>query len=532
MHLTGQNIIGYEMVAAGSGTFQAVNPATGASMTPMFFQATGEEVKAACDKAARAYDAYRIIAPEVKATFLELIAEEILAIGDPLLERGREETGLPPARLNGERNRTVNQIRLFAEVIREGSWINARIDRGHPERKPVPKPDVRQMLLPIGPVAVFGAGNFPLAISVAGSDTVSALGAGCPVIVKAHPRHPGTSELVGGAIMSAAQKTGMPDGVFSMVHGLDNAIGLSLVRHQAIAAVAFTGSLRGGKALWDAATRRSVPIPVYAEMGSTNPVFILPGALEERSGTIADGYIQSVALGVGQFCTNPGVVFGIRGAALDAFKQEVRRCAEQTQPATMLHTGIRIGYESGVEAIEKTARVHPVGTSSRPADRTREEAACRIFETDLETYEAHPHLAEEVFGPSSIIVQGENMVDLENAAEKLEGHLTATIHGTPEDLLRYERLVRTLEKKVGRLIFNGFPTGIEVCAAMFHGGPYPATTDSHYTSIGTASIYRFTRPVCYQNFPDSALPEELRDENTRQIWRLVDNKFSRDNDSI
>ena len=528
MEIKGKQFIGFETSAQSDLTYSAVNPATGQKILPSFFEATRDEIDAAAEKAKQVADQYRVQSPEKKAGFLEAIADGISTLGEPLLERAHKETGLPLSRLQGERNRTVNQIRLLAEVVREGSWINARIDRGDTNRQPFPKPDVRQMLMPIGPVVVFGASNFPLAISVAGSDTISALGAGCPVIVKAHPGHPGTSELVASVIISAAKKTGMPDGIFSLLHGSRHEVSLALVRHPSVAAVAFTGSLRGGRALWDAAAMRPNPIPVYAEMGSTNPVFILPSALKERSDQIADGYIQSVTLGVGQFCTNPGVVFGLRGERLQAFIRSAQLYARKTRPATMLHAGIKKAFDAGVGSFEKTERVNLIGTSEQDAEPGREEAACRIYETDLETYESNPHLAEEVFGPSSIIVKGEDKDALERIAERFEGHLTATIHGTEEDLIEYERLVTILERKVGRLIFNGFPTGIEVCAAMFHGGPYPATTDSHYTSIGTASIYRFARPICYQNFPDESLPEELRNTNTRHIWRMIDNEFTRD----
>lgn len=526
MTLHGNQFIAGERSAEGTATFTATNPSTSEPLSTAFHEATTAEVDRAIQAAEAVFNTYRQKSPEDIARFIEAIADEIQALGDALLDRTHAETGLPMGRMQYERGRTVSQARLFAEVVREGSWVNARIDTGDPSRTPSPKPDVRQMLIPIGPVVVFGASNFPMAISVAGSDTISALGAGCPVVVKAHPGHPGACEMVAEAIRTAAEKTGMPAGVFSMVHGVSHDVGMALVKHPHTKAVAFTGSLRGGRALFDAAAARPEPIPVYAEMGSTNPVFVLPGALQERSEAIAKGFIHSVGLGVGQFCTNPGLVIGMKKGGLPEFVDAVGTAVAETAPATMVHDGIRSAYEKGLARIGGTEGVTQVGTSTQAANSTRTEAATTIFATDVATFEANPHLSEEVFGPSSVIVQGETKEDLERIAANLEGHLTATIHGTDEDLATYRNLITILENKVGRLIFNGFPTGIEVCAAMHHGGPYPATTDGHYTSIGTASIYRFARPMCYQNFPDAALPEALRNKNTSGIWRLVNNEMT------
>lgn len=524
MDIHGNHLIAGHQVSSNGEAYQAINPSTGQAFGTSFREAESKHVDQAMKAAEASFDALRGASAEQRAVLLESIADEVLAIGDALLERTHAETGLPMGRLTGERGRAVNQMRLFADVIREGSWVNARIDKADPDRQPFPKPDVRTMLQPVGPIAVFGASNFPLAIGVAGTDTVAALGAGCPVVVKAHPAHPGTSELLSEAINKALAKCGLPAGAYSMLHGRGHEVGLALVRHAATKAVAFTGGLKGGRALFDAAAARPHPIPVYAEMGSTNPIFLLPGALKERGTDIAKGYLQSVNLGVGQFCTNPGVVLGLKGALLDKFTAESGAIAAETDPATMLHPGISSAFNNGVARIRNTEGVMVVGETAAAVDRNRTQASCTIFSTDIQTLRQQSHLMEEVFGPASIIVSCEAEADLESVANDLDGHLSATVHGTEEDLRDHAGLIRILEKKVGRIIFNGFPTGIEVCEAMHHGGPYPATTDAHYTSIGTAAILRFARPVCYQGFPDEALPAELRNENIRGIWRTVDRK--------
>jgi NADP-dependent aldehyde dehydrogenase len=462
------------------------------------------------------------------AAFLDAIAEELDAAGEDLIATAHAETGLPIARLQNERGRMVNGVRIFAQVARDGSWVSARIDRADPARKPAPKPDVRTMLTALGPVVVFGASNFPLAISVAGHDTISALAAGCPVVVKAHPAHPGTSELAGEAIARAAATSNVPPGVFSLVHGGGHEVGLALARHPAARAVAFTGSLGGGRALFDAAAGRPEPIPVYAEMGSINPVILLPGALASRADDIATAYIQSVTLGVGQFCTNPGLVLGVEGNALERFVAATARVAEAVPPATMLHAGIRDAFTRGAERLERTPGVEVVARSSAAADAQKTQAGCVIVTTTPDVLAAHPHVNEEVFGPASAIVRCRNRAELEHVVRGLAGHLTASVHGTPEDLAEYRDLIALLETKVGRIIFNGFGTGIEVCASMHHGGPYPSTTDPHFTSIGQAGIFRFARPICYQNFPPHVLPEALRDRNALGIWRLIDGQLTKD----
>ncbi len=525
MTITAEHFIAGQRSKAGTHRFSAQNPATSEALSPEFVEATLAELNQAVEAADAACEAFAAAPAEQVALLLESIAEEILALGDGLLERAVAETGLPLARLTGERGRTVNQAKLFASVVREGSWVDARIDHADPKREPLPKPDVRRLLAPIGTIGVFGASNFPLAISVAGTDTISALGARCPVVVKGHPAHPGTSELVAGAITRAVAKSGLPAGIFSMLQGASHEIGTALVEHPLIEAIAFTGSLKGGRALFDAAAKRTKPIPVYAEMGSTNPVFLLPGALKERADAIAQGYIGSVTMGVGQFCTNPGLVLGVEGPELESFRKAAAQAAQAAAPATMLNAGIAAAFEAGVK--RNSSFSHELSRSATPADPKKTQASCVIFSTDGANFEKHHQLAEEVFGPTSVIVGCKDRAELERIANHLEGHLTATIHGTPGDLLEHQWLVQKLQRKVGRIVFNGFPTGIEVCAAMHHGGPYPATSDGHFTSIGTASILRFARPVCYQGFPEAALPPELQDANPRKLLRLVDNQYTR-----
>jgi NADP-dependent aldehyde dehydrogenase len=416
---------------------------------------------------------------------------------------------------------------MFADLIREGSWVDARIDRAIPDRQPLPKPDIRRMLIPIGPVVVFGASNFPLAFSVAGGDTASAMAAGCPVILKAHPAHPGTSELVARAIVKAAAEAEMPAGVFSMLYDAGHEIGVALVKHPLTRAVGFTGSLRGGRALFDAAASRPDPIPVYAEMGSVNPVFILPGALRERAEAIAEGLKNSVLLGVGQFCTSPGLAVGLLDENFARFAETLGGLFAGAQPGTMLYPGILQGYEAGVKRLGALEGLKATQSRIEP-DAEKTEARPAVFSTNARTFARHHELGEEVFGPSTVVVSCNTREEMEQIARTLEGHLTATIHGAADDLRDYARLVSILENKVGRLIFNGYPTGVEVCASMQHGGPYPATTDSRSTSVGTAAIHRFARPVCYQNFPQEALPVELRNVNQRGLWRLVDNQLTKD----
>jgi len=521
--LNGKHLIGKEeLVTTAASNFQAINPATNQGIDTTFHDATPKEIDRSAQLAEKAFQPYRRKSPHERAKFLEAIAAEIEGLGDTLIQRCHEETALPAGRLQGERGRTCNQLRLFAELIREGSWVDARIDTAQPDRKPAPKPDVRSMLQALGPVAVFGASNFPLAFSVAGGDTASALAAGCPVIVKAHPAHPGTSELVGRAILEAAQKTGMPEGVFSLVQGQGIEVGSTLVKHPLIKAVGFTGSLRGGRALYDLAASRPEPIPVYAEMGSVNPIFILPGAMKDRHEAMAKGLAGSITLGVGQFCTNPGVVVAQKHDNVKHFLKQLDTSMEESPLDSMLTMSIREGFGKGVENLTAQSDV-ALHTKTSPSDYKPNQPEGYVFTAKAkDAVERTDVLFEEVFGPSTLFIEADSAAEMYALARKMDGQLTATIHGTPEDLEAHQELIDILERKVGRIVFNGFPTGVEVCHAMIHGGPYPATTAAGTTSVGTKAIERFARPVCYQDFPAASLPDELKNENPLNIWRLVD----------
>ena len=521
--LTGHQFLGAHTSAENPDTFQGINPATGESLPGDFHEATEAEVANACDLAAEAFQVYRQTSGNERAAFLERIAEEIEALGDALIQRAHAETALPLPRLTGERGRTTGQLRLFAQYVREGSWVDARIDTALPDRQPLPRPDMRQMLRPLGPVGIFGASNFPLAFSVAGGDTASALAAGCSIVVKAHPAHPGTSELVGQAISRAVDACGLPAGTFSMVQGRTVAVGMAIVQHPAIKAIGFTGSLRGGKAIFDAANQRPEPIPVYAEMGSTNPVFFLPEIVKQKGAALAQAYVSSVTLGVGQFCTNPGLVLLQQSEDTTQFLTQARAAVEQAAPAAMLTKGIQEAYTRGLGHLQGIAGVELVGQGT--ATEGFALGTPTLLTASAENFLSTTDLAEEVFGPSSVIVQADSREQLLDAARSLEGHLTATVHGTDDELADYADLLAILEQKVGRLIINGFPTGVEVSHAMQHGGPYPATTDSRSTSVGTNAIRRFARPVCFQGFPQRLLPAELQDGNPLTIWRLVDGSW-------
>ncbi|RYY71592.1 MAG: aldehyde dehydrogenase (NADP(+)) [Chitinophagaceae bacterium] len=521
---TVQHIIGFENSASGKEIFHSYNPSTEQNNAYVFSTITREEVNKAVEKAAIAFQLYRKKSGTEKGDFLNAIAEEILNAGDELITVCCDESGLPKARIEGERMRTVNQLKMFAALLKEGSWIDARIDTALPERTPLPRPDIRFMHIGIGPVAVFGASNFPLAFSVAGGDTASAFAAGCPVIVKAHPAHPATSALVGKAIQRAAINTGMPDGVFSLLFdkGIDG--GIQLVKHPLIKAVGFTGSFKAGKALFDEAARRPEPIPVYAEMGSTNPVFILPKAMKERGGQIAAGYSAAVTMGIGQFCTNPGML--IHQKTADDFTQSLKTEFEKMAGGVMLTPGILNAYNAGVQHRIATHGVEQLATSTSQAGTGNNWATPVLLKTDQNIFSKNDQLGEEVFGPTAIVVSVDSKEAMLDIAKNLHGHLTATVHGDSEELIAYKDLLDILEQKVGRLIINGFPTGVEVCNAMVHGGPFPSTTDSKTTSVGTAAIYRFTRPVCYQNMPQEMLPSALQNKNLLGIYRLVNGEHT------
>ncbi|WPR72086.1 aldehyde dehydrogenase (NADP(+)) [Flavobacterium sp. NG2] len=505
--------------------FYAFNPSNNQKLEGEFSNTTKEALNDVVAQAVTAFDSYRKKDKNSIADFLEKIGEEILNLGDALLERCHLETALPMARLQGERGRTVGQLKLFADFVREGSWVDAKIETAQPERSPLPKSDIRQMLVPIGPVAVFGASNFPLAFSVAGGDTASALAAGCPVIFKGHPAHPGTSAMVATAFEKAIEKCGMPKGTFALVQGNTNEFGANLVQHSAIKAVGFTGSFAGGKALFDLANARPEPIPVFAEMGSTNPVFILPEILKQKGRVIAAGMAVSIAQGVGQFCTNPGLAFVEKSEATSVFSTTLAQKINETAAGTMLTAGISKNYNKNIEntlALENVSLLAK-GQSSDLSNT----AQATVFKVSMQTYTENAVLAEENFGPSQVLVEANTKAEVLEAARNLEGHLTATIHGTPADFENYKELFSILELKVGRILVNGFPTGVEVCHAMVHGGPYPSTTAPQTTSVGTLAIKRFVRPVCYQDYPSFLLPEALKDENPYSIWRLVDGVFTK-----
>jgi 2,5-dioxopentanoate dehydrogenase len=525
MTLTGEMLIGRTRVRGTAGEFHAVNPATGETLPPAFGGGAPGTVAHACELAWSAFDIYRETALATRAAFLEAIAARVLDIGDELIERAMAETGLPRARIEGERGRTVGQLRLFAEVVREGSFVEARLDPRMPDRKPLPRSDLRQRHIALGPVAVFGASNFPLAFSVAGGDTASALAAGCPVIVKAHNAHLGTSELVGRAVQRAVADCNLPEGVFSLLFGSGTEIGAALVADPRIKAVGFTGSRFGGTALMKIAAQRHEPIPVYAEMSSINPVYLLPSALATRAAPIGKAFVASLTLGAGQFCTNPGLVLAIEGPGLDDFVAGAAAELSESSAATMLTKGIHSAFESGIERLAAHAGVITLARGKGSAGINQGRAA--LFATEARTFLAETQLHEEVFGAASLLIRCKDAAELCEVGERLEGQLTATLQLEPGDLPLARRLLPILERQAGRILVNGFPTGVEVCHAMVHGGPFPSTSDGRSTSVGTLAIRRFLRPVCYQDMPAALLPEALADANPLGLWRRVAGELGR-----
>jgi NADP-dependent aldehyde dehydrogenase len=524
MELQGRSIIGFGRSQASAGLMYGTNAVTGERLDPPYHSATNEETARAAALAGAAFPAYRAKTRRQRAAFLRRIAINLEELGDRLVERVVLETALPEARVKGERARTCGQLRFFADIIEEGSWVDARIDTADAQRKPVPKPDLRSMLRPLGPVAVFCASNFPLAFSVAGGDTASALACGCPVVVKAHMSHPATAELCGAAVLDAALATGMPEGVFALLFGEGRRIGQALVAHPAIKAAGFTGSRTGGLALLKTAQSRPEPIPVYAEMSSVNPVFVLPNALAQRTSQIAAGLHASVTLGVGQFCTNPGLVLVPAGEAGDRLAAELAEKMRGTAPAAMLNATIFESYSKIVHTRAGDARVRAIV----PATNSERAAAAALFETDAATFLAHPDLAEEMFGPATILIRYGKLEDALELVRTMEGNLTATIHSAPGDEKAAAALVSALETRVGRIVFDGYPTGVEVCHAMVHGGPYPATPDGRTTSVGGRAIERFVRAVCWQDAPAELLPDELRDGNPAGAMRIVNGERTRE----
>jgi NADP-dependent aldehyde dehydrogenase len=517
-------LIGQSEVFGAAGDLQAFNPATAQALEPTFTAGEAEHVDRACTLAAEAFDSYRETTLAARAAFLRRIGQGLLDLGDILIDRAHEESGLPKARLTGERGRTIGQLEMFAKIVEDGRWIHATIDTAMPDRKPLPRVDLRLRRIALGPAAIFGASNFPLAFSVAGGDTASALAAGCPIVVKAHPAHPGTSELVGRVIQSAVAECGLHEGIFSLLTGAGNEIGQALVLHPAIKAVGFTGSRAGGLALMKAAANRPEPIPVYAEMSSVNPMFLLPAALAANTESIAKSFVDSMTLGVGQFCTNPGVVIAIGDAASERFTAAAAAEVSARAPGTMLTAGIHAAYEKGIARLTSAAQVKAIARAAKA------EGSCLgapvIFSVDAATILAKPELAEEVFGPSSVLVRCSSEREMLDVAAQIEGQLTASIFAVEADFALAQELVPLLEKKAGRIVFNGFPTGVEVGWAMVHGGPFPATSDSRTTSVGAGAIDRFLRPVSYQDMPAALLPASLQDGNPMHIPQTRDTKLT------
>src|SRR5579872_405219 len=526
MELTGRSIIGYHRGAKAGKLLNGVNPATGEVLNPAYHSASEEEVDEAVRLASEGATHFSTFPGKKRAEFLRRIAENLEQLGETLVERAVLESGLPAARIRNERARTCFQLRFFANMVDDGSWVDARIDRADPARMPSPKPDVRSMLRPLGPIVVFCASNFPLAFSVAGGDTASALAAGNPVVVLAHYAHPGTAELVGTAIQTAASSLGIPEGVFSLLYDSGHGVAKNLVRHPSIRGVGFTGSRAGGMTLMEIASSRPEPIPFYAEMSSINPVFVLPSALKSGSDSIAKGLHESATLGVGQFCTNPGVI--VTMGDTETFVARFTELMSNTATGTMLNRHIVDSYRRAVKkrSEQSNITVRWSALSASEGGPHACSAGTAVFETDVRSWVDDPDLQDEIFGPATLVVRGESHADLLEIAKSLDGNLTATIVGTADDLLEFSDLVAILRSKVGRISFNNFPTGVEVCEAMVHGGSYPATSDSRSTSVGGRAILRFTRPVCYQNFPDSALPLELQDANPLRIWRLEDGRHT------
>src|SRR3954468_13984859 len=524
MPIKGELLIGRSARRGTNGEIFGLDAASGEKLQPGFGGATLDDLEEAAALASAASRPYRETSLDVRAKFLETIAQNILDIGDELIERCVLESGLPRGRIEGERGRTVGQLRLFADVVRDGGFIGARIDPALPDRKPLPRPDIRQRSIALGPVAVFGASNFPLAFSVAGGDTASALAAGCPVVVKAHDAHPGTSELVGRAITEAVADAGLPAGTFSLLFGSGPELGIALVTDPRIKAVGFTGSRGAGTALVAAAAGRPEPIPVYAEMSSINPVFLLDGALATRGADLGRAFVASLTMGSGQFCTNPGLVIAIDGPGLDGFLTAARDAVADASATPMLTPGIAANYATGVDTLSGEADLIVRGKTGDG------QTTCRaaLFATGAASFLSSENLQAEVFGASSLVVRCADADEMRTVASNIEGQLTATVHADESDYDDAGRLLPLLELKAGRILFDGWPTGVEVCHAMVHGGPYPATSDSRSTSVGSRAIERFLRPVCYQNVPKPLLPSAIAEDNPDHLWRRIDGRLTQD----
>lgn len=512
--ITGNLFIGQTEKRGTHGEVYALDAVSGKQISPAFGGATREDLDKACALAQDAFGEFRRTSPESRAAFLERIASNIADLGDILIERCVQETGLPKARVQGERARTIGQLKMFAGILLSGDYLDARIDPAQPHRQPLPRVDLRLQNIGLGPVAVFGASNFPLAFSVAGGDTASALAAGCPVIVKAHSAHPGTSELVARAVRLAVKECNLPEGVFSLLFDSDLSAGQGLVADARIKAVGFTGSRSGGTALMKIAAARKEPIPVYAEMSSVNPVILFPAALASRSSKIADTFVQALSMGAGQFCTNPGLLFAVDGPEVEAFISDTAAIIGETQPANMLTPGIHQAYIQRLSELSE----HPgVNTEAQGPESGKFTSRVTLFSVKADDFIKYPGLHEEAFGAAALLVKCDSFGQLIEAVSHLEGQLTAAIHFSEDDYPLVQTLLPLLETKAGRLIANGFGTGVEVTHAMVHGGPFPATSDSRTTSVGSLAIARFLRPVCYQDLPDALLPQALKSDNPLNI---------------
>jgi NADP-dependent aldehyde dehydrogenase len=521
MQVLGQMLVEGEALHGEGDQIRGIDAATGEPMEPAFRAATLQMLDRVCRAAADAFDAYRETSLETRAALLEAIAANLRAAQPAIVERAMAETGLPRARLEGELGRTCNQLALFAGVLRDGRFLGLRIDPAQPDRTPSPRPDLRLRNIALGPVAVFGASNFPLAFSVAGGDTASALAAGCPVVAKAHNAHPGTSELAGRAIAEAIAEAGLPPGTFALLFDAGTAIGEALVSHAAIKAVGFTGSRAGGLALTRLAQARPEPIPVYAEMSAVNPVVILPTALKNRGGEIAKAFVQALTLGAGQFCTNPGVILAVESEGLDRFVEAAGAAVAQAPSATMLTPKITATYATGVQALTDHAAVEALAIGLPPQTRQGRPA---LFATSAEIFQGDRRLHQEVFGAASLVVRCPDVLAVKTVLEGMEGQLTIAIHADPEDTEAARAILPVAERRAGRIVFNGFGTGVEVGHAMVHGGPFPSTSDSRYTSVGSLAIRRFLRPVSYQDAPEAILPASLKAANPEALPRLVDGR--------
>jgi NADP-dependent aldehyde dehydrogenase len=488
-----------------------------------FTDATPEQLNKTMENAGSVFSFYSNTSAEIRALLLEKVAENIIALGDQLILTAAEETNLAPSRLLTERNRTTSQLTSFAEMLREGSWAEPSIDTAIPGRQPLPKPDIRRMLVPLGPVVVFGASNFPFAYSTAGGDTASALAAGCPVVVKAHQAHAGTSQMVADTITAALKTMNLPEAVFQHVHGSSFETGKILVQHPATAAVGFTGSFSGGKALYDYAHERKTPIPVFSEMGSVNPAVFFPGILKQQTDSLAKSFASSITTGLGQFCTKPGLLFAIEDDATRHFYQLLQRYVKEAMPARMLHRGIYSSYLQNA----KKALTH-AGLDTDALSTSEENAVPMVATVTGRSFINNHELHEEVFGPFSLLVVCRDQQELKNAWMSLKGQLTTSLNGTDEDFQQHQSFVKEAVQLAGRIVFNGVPTGVEVCTSMVHGGPYPATTDSRFTAVGIHAVKRWVRPVCFQNCPDDLLPDALKNKNPLNIPRLVNNKWTTD----